>query len=1279
MGQRGRRRKRKGTSSDSTPIPPLSGGGMTVQGNPNIPRPSPSPSPKSPRQIFPNKSPKRRPSEGSDISDTSQGDSRAATPQTPLTPHGNSNSGNSNSALNLFMTEMGLEMPDPRWNIDITPVGGTGGNSNQNVAQAMENFLASKLLSGFGSAAAAAAANANQSQSSGSDFHMELDSDLEADGNNDLNKFPVPQNKKVKKPRDFPKRSISLDSGHSGGSADDNLSSNLQSFLNSASSSTSADGSDFKPLVTPSLSITPVPTNATSTQSAVNSLLANMRTGIEIIPLPNPVQIPNSITVTPINPKAIGPSSDKDGNNGKKSSASIIKDGKKDETLNPEGTTTIKKKLGPVSDANSKKDRKRKASNMVPPLLDEEGLPVHDFSSKQPKLLPFGNMSSTSGTSITSVTDKKSGMSVSLKNSSPPFGLSMKKPGSPSLSRAPTLSKGSSPTPKIGGKPSVSTLKSVSGSPKYPDISLQSSTKKGNKERKGNSNSSTFQGNSKIAKNLSMVGNPNAVANLMPTLKSLNDGSLPLSLASLNPGLLNVPNSSALKTEANMAEALIKANLLTKSVMDATKAQMQGNPSAATQLAQATAAAVAAQIQRSNSTSGSTNNNSGSSGAPVPTGKKSGNLLAVIDKLRSSQVSGEDSTKKELSKVDYLKASSGMTSDVMQLKKSQGASSGTSGGSVSADSVVVGSNSQYVVKPGQPGGLKMTLGKTKSAPSLGGSKDKTKSGMKSSGSKKSSFSGLKPPSLSNSTTASTGSSISKPVPSLSSIGSMPKKTSSSGNSSSSGSSSSSKDKEKDSISKSQKASNGNSSSSSRKAAGVEDEVDLARKLFMPGGLDAPKFDITKYQIPKKSSSSLSSGLASTPAGSSSGISESSPKNTAQSPSSTPTKQEKEVTKEEKETKGTIETVKEKSEANSLQSSVVTEMTTLSSTSTAVSTVLLSSTVEKASPAPGATSTNEPTKIKLSSASIGSSENFIEEMTKLFPNKGNFAAGSPMNLNGCSVAASSKSGNAPAAVSSEPLISVGEPDSTTSETPSAPLQAPTKEDSKREDNVAKSSSPAQPSAAASLALPETFTSPESPEPCVPEEVNKSTLTIPTTPQAQATTSPPTEEISSNLTPAVATSAKQPSPLPSPGDEDQLVIDVDKKTAETLSMRNSSNPTPGKDESLKSSSNSSGSTTDCMPPPPLPDSASGFIPSTSSTPVSSSVSVGSPSPSSSPAPPPPPPTATVPIVSVHIVHSPQPNSPALLRSPLVVQSPHSSHASPYPIDDDLMDEALIGTGK
>lgn len=56
----------------------------------------------------------------------------------------------------------------------------------------------------------------------------------------------------------------------------------------------------------PSLSITPVNSNA-STSTTVNSLLASIRPGIEIIPLPNPSNppaIPNSITVTPILPNS---------------------------------------------------------------------------------------------------------------------------------------------------------------------------------------------------------------------------------------------------------------------------------------------------------------------------------------------------------------------------------------------------------------------------------------------------------------------------------------------------------------------------------------------------------------------------------------------------------------------------------------------------------------------------------------------------------------------------------------------------------------------------------------------------------------------------------------------------------------------------------------------------------------------------------------------------------------------------------------------------------------
>ncbi|CAG7785161.1 unnamed protein product [Allacma fusca] len=163
-----------------------------------------------------------------------------------------------------------------------------------------------------------------------------------------------------------------------------------------------------------------------------------------------------------------------------------------------------------------------------------------------------------------------------------------------------------------------------------------------------------------------------------------------------------------------------------------------------------------------------------------------------------------------------------------------------------------------------------------------------------------------------------------------------------------------------------------------------------------------------------------------------------------------------------------------------------------------------------------------------------------------------------------------------------------------------------------------------------------------------------------------------------------------------DEDSLVIDVNQeKKSESSSSSNNC-------ENMKSSNNATASSSyskeeeslkvkDIMPPPPVPDStsSSGFAvpignvtsPASNSSSIVSSLianpvvtgSIALPVPTVTPV------TTTVPIVSVHIVHSPQPNSPALLRSPLIVQSPHSSHASPYPIDDDLMDEALLGAGK
>ncbi|CAG7820313.1 unnamed protein product, partial [Allacma fusca] len=201
-----------------------------------------------------------------------------------------------------------------------------------------------------------------------------------------------------------------------------------------------------------------------------------------------------------------------------------------------------------------------------------------------------------------------------------------------------------------------------------------------------------------------------------------------------------------------------------------------------------------------------------------------------------------------MSKVDYLKASSAITSDVMQLTQQQmkkGSSNGNNGGQGgNGGSSSSGNNPEYMVKPGGQG-LKMIVGKTKGS-NISSLKDKLKLGLKAVGGKKG-FSGLKTPSLGINT-----NKLNAPLGGTGSGGTGKKSGNGNGN----------KNQDKDPSSAEKKYPK-NSSSSGNNASGKpkEDEMDLTRKLFMPGSgaFDAPKFDFTKYQIPRKSSSTGGNG------------------------------------------------------------------------------------------------------------------------------------------------------------------------------------------------------------------------------------------------------------------------------------------------------------------------------------------------------------------------------------------------------------------------------------
>jgi len=217
----------------------------------------------------------------------------------------------------------------------------------------------------------------------------------------------------------------------------------------------------------------------------------------------------------------------------------------------------------------------------------------------------------------------------------------------------------------------------------------------------------------------------------------------------------------------------------------------------------------------------------------------------------------------------------------------------------------------------------------------------------------------------------------------------------------------------------------------------------------------------------------------------------------------------------------------------------------------------------------------------------------------------------------------------------------------------------------------------------------FTSPASPDPLINTGLTATVpQTIPTIPINSGATNeespkvdpvPPASNVLTSTTPPpVATSPAtvsetQPQETPEEGAlfiDDCMQQEIEKPMAAEGSSSSSQDTiakSPEEDEKDV-----------VMPPPPPPPVVTGVLDLSSNS--GSATSHAQPTPSPPQLPPSPKPVTspfsqTVSIASVHIVHSPQPNSPALLRSPLVQPSPV---ASPYPIDDDLMDAALIGDG-
>jgi len=967
---------------------------------------------------------------------------------------------NEKNMFNLLMSEFMDQLPDSRWNIDITPVASS------------------------------------------------------ADTVDDVESLKRQGSKKT-----TPKRSMSLDSHSSEDIA------SIQNLIDGGVS-----GQDFKPLMTPSLSITPV---SQTTTSNVNSLLASIRPGIEIIPLNQPVSIPSSITVTPIIGKTVG------SNAGTSLEKSENKMKKKDRNITGTGSGTKRR-------------------------LDEAG-----GESKPPKI-PF--------------LDSKGRMSPSVNMT--------KKPNSPSVN-----SPNSKPMAS-GGKPSVSTLKSVSssssnsGSPKYNTESKQKIKKP----------------NIKSIKNLSNM--------TIPQLKAISPDltSMPIN----KPDSSSSPNKPTGEINKTDQAKLINQNQLATAAVS-------------TAIQQACASLVASQ---------------------KPPIAKKGGLAAVIDKLKSVHSSSEPTTpesgKKEsqtmMSNTDYLKVSSAITNDVLQQKKALG---GVTPGAAGAPGPGPVGNPEYMIKGGQ--GLKLTINKTKL-------KDPTKS-------PKVGIPGLKSP-----------SGLKKIVPGMKPLSALSAKLKSVTQKSSSAlSNKDGKDSQVKNSGNNQQKKDGNNKR-------LESE-DLTKKLFLPGAVkslemgafsSAPVFDPNRFQIPKKSKS--------TPSGlSSSGVSSS------------------------KATSDTSSQSKPKKEASSTGSEV-REKTTPSTTPTPMEIEPPELTAETSSTTSSSSLSHRSEPPPL--IEVGSSSNPIMPLAS--------AINKPIPVSGM------------LAAPVVPSFDTGpsEPDSTT--TVSQDNKELSKKDEPKLDETemtATNYSTGARNPVPSLSAGD-FASPESPDP-LNFVMNASTpQNIPTTPinptppsddspkvTTQTTTSAinlSTQSISSigsSLSNPMASTIAAPSPIPNTVDkapkpvqptpppvpqedidEDQLVID-DGSNANGSGNKDSTDVKAPGDKPIEetpetpvissNNGNSSGNSSKQedktkepeMPPPPAP-----------AVELTNIAQVQSPAPVSL-FPPSPKPIAsplggagtTVSIASVHIVHSPQPNSPALLRSPLVQASPA---ASPYAIDDDLMDEALIG---
>jgi hypothetical protein len=1076
VGQTQKRRKRKNTTDNS--IPPVQQSGQQPQ-LANRPAQSPSRSNsvnlKSPMQS-------RR---QSDSSESSVG------------------TVNEKNMFNMLMSEFGMDnLPDSRWNIDITPV------------------------------------------------------TTSADITDDVESLKKHGSKKA-----TPKRSMSLDSHSSEDIA------SIQNLIDSG-----ASVQDFKPLMTPSLSITPV---SQTTTSNVNSLLASIRPGIEIIPLNQPVSIPSSITVTPIMGKSVG------------------------------GTTASGgAPADKLESKQKKKDRTGGGGSATKRRMDEGG------ESKPPKI-PF--------------LDSKGRMSPSINLTKKPSSPSMNSPNSKPMAS--------------GGKPSVSTLKSVSSS--------SSSTSTGSPKYNVDSKQKIKKPNLKAIKNLSNM--------TIPQLKAIS------------PDLTSIP--------INRPDSAPSPSKPQGGGLDGTNSKSQ-DPAKLVNQSQIASAAVTAALQQAAASLVAANQQQ------KPPIAKKGGLAAVIDKLKSVHSSTEpavpDCGKKEsqttMSNTDYLKVSSAITNDVLQQKKALGGT--TVAGPVGP--AVGGSNQEYMIKGGQ--GLKLTINKTKF-------KDPTKSPKPGIPGIMKSPSGLKKivPGM-------------KPLSALSAkLASVTKKSSLS---------LTSKDL-KDQLSKisniQSKLSKDGSGNSSNKRLESED---LTKKLFLPGAVkslemgafsSAPVFDPNRFQIPKKSKSSSSNS----PSVSSSSGGVSSSKTNSGDPSNM-NRTKKEVSSVEPKEKITPSTTPTPMEVDPPELVPETSSTTSSSSVT-----------HRSEPPPLIEVGSSTSSAASSFMSRGS--NFTATATAAGTAPPVVAPESNSEPDSTTTGAvASQDSKEPAAL--RKVSDVTMPEGIESPSENQSISAGSASNLFQTANIADFASPESPdplnfvmNASTPQNIPTTpvnqaMVSDDSPK--VASQQAPPAVSLSTTTNAQAATvaveniaSTPLSTQSGPSAPSAATVSSAESvqkravvpppvtPAPEEVDDDQLIIDdgsqpISSSTgpSKEANAKSTSGDTAVGESSEATSSNSAaaGSGTKIleekpkdseMPPPPPPQVE-----------LTNIAQVTSPAPALLP-PSPKPLTSplavigvpTVSIASVHIVHSPQPNSPALLRSPLVQASPA---ASPYAIDDDLMDEALIG---